>query len=104
MNTAVETTLLTQQKRIMYSANCAQSFQPRLQPVENICEVESSKRLKIRVSLVRFQSRPPNLTAVLLFVLRRFSFALRLSFRCIGKRPIEQKLEQLNAGVYNVET
>ena len=37
--------------------------------------------LKIRVSLVRFQSRPPNLAAVLLFVLRRFSLALRISFR-----------------------
>ena len=74
MNTAVETTLLTQQKRIMYSANCAQSFQPRVQPVENIYEVESSKRLKIRVSLVRFQSRPPNSTAVLLLYYGGFLF------------------------------
>ncbi len=81
MNTAVETTLLTQQKRIVYSANCAQSFQPRVQPVENICEVESSKRLKIRVSLVRFQSRPP---------IQTLASAMLLGFSAFSERSFSR--------------
>ena len=42
-----------------YSTVCARFGKRAQQVFENICEVESSKRLKIRVSLVRFQSRPP---------------------------------------------
>ena len=48
-----------------YTAVCIQFGKRAQQVFENICEVESSKRLKIRVSLVRFQSRPPIRTAVL---------------------------------------
>ena len=55
-----------------YTAVCVQFGKRAQQVVENICEVESSKRLKIRVSLGRFQSRPPFRTVALLLVLRFF--------------------------------
>ena len=42
------------------SAAYAQSHKRVAQVVENGGEVESSKRLKIRVSVVRFRPRPPN--------------------------------------------
>lgn len=43
------------------------------QAVENFCEVESSKRLKIRESMVRFRPRPPKSSAQL-FSVGRFHF------------------------------
>ena len=49
--------------------------------------------LKIRVSLVRFQSRPPYLTAVLLLVLRRFSFECTLSLGYIFKKTLGKVLK-----------
>ena len=46
-----------------YTAVCVQFGKRAQQVVENICEVESSKRLKIRVSAVRFCPRPPDQTS-----------------------------------------
>ena len=61
MITTVEATLGTQHKSILYSANCAQSFQSGVQPL--VFKVKSSlaRELKILVSVVRFRPGPPRI-------------------------------------------
>jgi hypothetical protein len=60
MSTTVEATLGKQHKSILYSANCAQSFQSGVQPL--VLKVKSSlaRELKILVSVVRFRPGPPS--------------------------------------------
>ena len=62
MITTEEATLGTQHKSILYSANCAQSFQSGVQPL--VFKVKSSlaRELKILVSVVRFRPGPPRNT------------------------------------------
>ena len=62
MISTVEFTLGTKNKSVLYSANCAQSFQSGVQPL--VFKVKSSlaRELKILVSVVRFRPGPPSET------------------------------------------
>ena len=73
MITTVEATLGTQHKSILYSANCAQSFQSGVQPL--VFKVKSSlaRELKILVSVVRFRPGPPFINLESLFLDARYA-------------------------------